>query len=116
MILRHNQSQDDDDNNMVFIGAGGPCAAAGGAPDEDSEGTDNGGDESDNDKNGQVPGDPVDRQCRSRGPWDGNGLNVSQEPIGPVAPVIMNLHVKCPIFSLKDDEYDESHLCAVMTG
>ena len=33
-----------------------------------------------------------------------------KRPLGPVAPVFMNLHVKCPTFSAKDDEDAQSHL------
>ena len=40
----------------------------------------------------------------------GHGPVGPQEPMGPVAPVFMNLHVKCSIFPAKDGKDTESSL------
>ena len=56
-----------------------------------------------------MSGDPVGVPRYPRG-WRGScGPEGPQKTIGPVAPVFMNLHVKCLIFLAKDDEDMESH-------
>ena len=62
------------------------------------------------DNNDQVPGDPEGGPLAQRGPGDGCRPKGPQGSMGPVAPVFMNLHIKCPIFSTKDEEDSESHL------
>ena len=57
-----------------------------------------------------MPEDPVYGQCGLRGLRDNCGPVGSKGQMGPVAPAFRNLHVKCPIFSGKDDEDAENHL------
>ena len=68
---------------------------------------DDGEPESNDDNNDQVPGDPVSGLHVPGGPWGGCG---SKRPIGLVAFIFMNLHVKCPIISAKDGGDAESYL------
>ena len=66
--------------------------------------------ESDDHHNDELPGDPVYRPNRPKRPRCGYRLEGPQRPMGPLAPVFMNLYVKWPIFSAKNDEDAESHL------
>ena len=66
--------------------------------------------ESGDDNNNQAYGDTIGGPHGPRGPWDGHRYEGSQGPTGPVAPVFMNLQVKCPPFSTNNDEDMESHL------
>ena len=66
--------------------------------------------ESDADNNDQAPEDPVVRQDPPREPRGGQGSEGPQGPMGLVAIHFMNLHVKCPIFSTKNDKDVDSHL------
>ena len=96
--------KDDDNDTEVIIGSDEPLPTGG------NKGEDDGGSESDDSKNGQVHGDQPAKQHRPRIPRGGHGPVKPQGPMGPVVPAYMNLHVKCPIFSTKDDEDAESHL------
>ena len=68
------------------------------------------GSQSDDGNNDQVPGDPQDGPHRPRRPRGCHGPMGFQIPMGSVAPIFMNLLVKCPIFSAKGDEDAGSHL------
>ena len=60
--------------------------------------------------NNKVPDNPADRLNRPRGSRNGHGPEELQGFIGTVAPVFMNLLVKCPIILTKTDEDMECHL------
>ena len=79
-------------------------------PNEDGESMHDGEAESDDDSNDRTTDDSVDGLHRLRGPKGDHEPKGPRDPIGSVASLIMNLHVKCPIFSARDDEDPETHL------
>ena len=80
---------------------------------DDNEGMNDGEPGSNDDNNDQVLRDPVGGQYGPREARGGHGPKETKEPFGPLAPVFMNLHARCPIFSTKDDEDAKiQHLCS----
>ena len=89
--------------NNHLLGTGWLCNDA-------YEGLDDGEPESDEDNKDQASGDPAGELNWPRRPRSGHGPEGPQGLMGPVVPVFMNLHAKCPMFSGKEGEHADSHL------
>ena len=109
-IVRLHYMPPEDDDNEVNIDGLQIHWDVGGLSKNDNESEDDGGSESGDSNNDQVPGDPTGGPYRSTRPRGSQRPLRTQRPMGPVVPVIMNFHVKCPNFSARDDEGAKTHI------